>query len=84
MGICQCKSPERFEQIGSWDGCPLKGGGHTSFFVERCLDCGKITGFPRSNFDKALEKGTIETKAKLSQIVAENEIYPEVEIGERT
>lgn len=73
MGFCKCEGPRLFEQIGSWNGCPLEGGGHTQFYVEKCLDCGGICGFPQSNFDLALKEGTEETKSTLSRLADENE-----------
>lgn len=67
--LCQCKGSHSVEQLGNWDGCPLQGFAHTQFYVQRCLDCGGICGFPQSNFELALEKGTPETKAKLAKII---------------
>ena len=67
--LCKCDSGNGVEQIGKWDGCPLDGGGHTAFIVERCLNCGGVCGFPQSNFELALKDGTPETKQKLAAIV---------------
>ena len=72
MTLCTCGLTRQVEQVGSWDGCPLEGGGHTSFFVERCLVCNGICGFPQSNFDLALERGSSAVKVKLNEIVADN------------
>lgn len=69
--LCECKSSRQVEQIGSWDGCPLKGG-HTQFYVQRCRTCGGVSGFPSANFELALKDGTDETKATLAQIIDEN------------
>ena len=70
--LCKCKTSRHVETIGSWDGCPLEGG-HTQFIVQRCKECGGTCGFPQSNFDMALAKGTSETKKKLAEIIDENE-----------
>ncbi len=67
--VCKCEPTKQVRQIGNWDGCPLEGGGHTQFFVQRCLGCGGICGFPQSNFDLALEKGTPETKKTMAEII---------------
>lgn len=75
-GLCRCletKSTHGVETIGSWDGCPLEGGGHTSFIVQRCTDCGKISFSPDRNGEIALEKGTEAAKEKLYEILSENE-----------
>ena len=71
MTLCTCGLTRQVEQVGSWSGCPLEGGSHTSFYVERCLVCNGICGFPQSNFELALEKGTEESKAKLKEIIDE-------------
>lgn len=81
MELCNCletKSTHSVDHIGSWGGCPLVGGGHTSFAVHRCKECGKICFFPDDNGKIALEKGTPETKKKLEEIIAENETAPVV------
>ena len=71
MSLCKCESSHRVEEFGSWDGCPLKNRGHTSFFVNRCLDCGGISGFPPKNLEIALADGTEATKKKLAEIIGE-------------
>jgi len=77
MSLCTCmendKGSHEVEQIGSWDGCPLEGGGHTNFIVFRCRDCGGVCFFPEDSGKIALEKGTPETKAKLAEIINETE-----------
>lgn len=74
MGLCECEGSHRVNQVGSWDGCPLEGFGHTSFSVNECLDCGGISFFPPENGKIALEKGTPETKQKLAEIIAQSEM----------
>ena len=70
MTLCTCELTRQVEQVGSWNGCALEGGGHTSFFVNRCLVCGGICGFPQENLDLALEKGTAAVKVKLAEIIS--------------
>lgn len=69
MSLCKCEGSHRVGTIGSWDGCPLKSGGHTSFIVQRCSDCGGISGFPGDNLELALTQGTEATKKKLAEII---------------
>lgn len=71
--LCGCRPPKYVETIGSWDGCPLEGSAHTQFIVQRCKGCGGICGFPQSNFDLALAKGTPEAQKKIAEIINENE-----------
>lgn len=70
--LCKCTLSRYVRQIGNWDGCPLEGFAHTQFFVQKCLNCGGICGFPQKNLELALEKGTPETKKKLAKIINEN------------
>jgi len=66
--LCSCDYPNYIEEIGYWDGCPLEGG-HTAFAVNKCKNCGGVSGFPQYNFELALKEGTRETKEKLRQII---------------
>jgi hypothetical protein len=70
-GLCACEGSKRFTEIGNWSYCPLEGGGHTSFDVLRCRQCGKVFGFPSFNFDLALSQGTSDVKAKLQKLIQE-------------
>lgn len=75
MSLCECtkKSSYKVNEIGHWDHCALEGGAHTSFIVLRCLNCKGIRFFPGENGKLALTTGTEETKAKLTEIISENE-----------
>lgn len=68
-GRCNCSENRRVDDLGVWDKCPLKGGGHTMFSIHRCYLCGRISGFPDRNLDIALEQGTHETIVKLNEIL---------------
>ena len=69
MALCNCKIGRRKTTIiGKWDGCPLNGG-HTNFIILKCDFCKGISGFPHANLEIALEKGTLETKKKLAEII---------------
>lgn len=72
VGRCVCKQDRTVTQIGCWEGCPLEGGGHTAFALQRCHTCGKVSAFPDSNLDIALERGTERTKGKLRELMLEN------------
>ena len=69
MGLCKCAESRGFKEIGFWDHCPLEGGGHTQFKVNRCVACGGVSGFPDTNMEIALNEGTILTKYKLAKII---------------
>ena len=69
VGRCACTQNRTVKQIGYWEHCPLEGGGHTAFYLQRCCDCEKVCGFPDSNLDIALIQGTAATKAKLREIM---------------
>ena len=43
----------------------LIGGGHTRLVILKCDKCGDMSGFPSSNLDIAIKRGTDETKEKL-------------------
>ena len=73
MSLCKCEGSHRVHTIGNWDGCPLENKCHTSFVVQRCLDCGGISGFPSNNLDLALREGTVATRKKLAEIINKNE-----------
>lgn len=72
VGRCVCTHSRKVQHLGEWEVCPLVGGNHTSFMLERCYDCGKICGFPDSNLEIALQYGTDETRAKLNIIIIIN------------
>jgi len=66
VGRCTCEISRGVTNLWFWEVFPLKGGGHTSFGLHRCDNCGKVSGFPDSNLDIALECGTEEAKAALA------------------
>lgn len=68
---CICTHTRDTEQIGHWERCPLEGNGYTTFLIHRCSSCGGIFGFPNSNLDIALERGTEKTKMQLHAIIAD-------------
>lgn len=72
VGRCGCKSDRTVIEIGFWEGCALEGGGHTEFALNRCQACGKVCGFPDSNFEMAMQRGTEGTQAKLREVMLEN------------
>ena len=43
----------------------LVGEGHTRLVILKCNKCGNMSGFPSSNLDIAIKRGTDETKEKL-------------------
>ena len=76
MSLCKCEGSHRVHTIGNWDGCPLENKCHTSFVVQRCLDCGGISGFPSNNLDLALRDGTAATRKKLAEIINSSDGLP--------
>ncbi|GAH78312.1 unnamed protein product [marine sediment metagenome] len=69
MALCKGVGSRRVKLISLLNRWPLKDDAHTEFFVDVCLDCGGVCGFPQENFDLALETGTIETKETLNDII---------------
>jgi hypothetical protein len=51
--------------VGHYDKAWLEDGHFTSFMLLHCTRCGRLTGFPASNFQMALDRGTPETKQAL-------------------
>lgn len=78
---CSCTHDRTTIQIGYWEGCPLEGGGHTDFAVLRCQSCGKFCGFPDSNLQLALDRGTEKTKARLREILSSSNAQPSTDNG---
>ena len=69
---CGCDGDREVETIGSWDHCPLEGGGHTQFLVHKCRKCGGISGFPDQNLQIALDHGIETTKMTLRELLYGN------------
>ena len=73
LNLCTCledgKSSHQVEEVGYWGACLLEDGGHTSFIVHRCLDCGGVCFFPRENGMIALKKAIPINKVKLAEIL---------------
>ena len=71
--LCKCTSAIRnVREIAQIDRFPLKGGGHTSFVIMRCLRCEGFAGFPQDNFDLALAVGTPAAKKGLRNFLREH------------
>lgn len=66
---CVCTGQVRADLAGTWERCPLEGGGHTTFMLLTCLACGHMRGFPDDNLTLALEKGTGVTKMTLAELM---------------
>lgn len=69
MALCKCTGSRNVKLISRLNQWPLKGDAHTKFFVKVCMVCGGVSGFPQENFDNALENGTPETRATLTDII---------------
>ncbi|GAH30948.1 unnamed protein product [marine sediment metagenome] len=69
MALCKCTGARNVKLMSLLNRWPLEGDAHTEFFVNVCLICGGVSGFPKENFDLALETGTIETKETLNDII---------------
>lgn len=68
MEWCKCTGSRKTVNLGKWDRCELEEGRHTQFFLERCKVCDGLCGFPQTNFELALEEGTVETKKLLKEM----------------
>ena len=67
MKLCECELPKEVRVIPAPERWPLINGGYTTFYLQQCLGCGGICGFPQQNFEIALEKGSEITKSKLAE-----------------
>ena len=68
MKLCKCDPPKKVKIIPTSEHWPLIGSGYTTFYLQQCLECGGVCGFPQENFEIALEKGTEITKRKLANL----------------
>ena len=69
MALCKCTGSRNVRLISLLNRWPLEGDAHTKFFVDVCLECGGVCGFPKENFELALKNGTTETKEALADII---------------
>lgn len=65
--FCECTSCS-VQEISFIEFAPLVNGHWTQFLIEKCINCGKIKGFPHDNLLTALKYGTKETLDKLEKI----------------
>ncbi len=66
MVYCTCVA-NPVELIGNFESAHLTTGGYTQFFLFRCESCKRLGGFPRVNFELALNQGDEEVQQILEK-----------------
>jgi len=79
MPYCECKPGSAVEILGHFEKAVLSDGGWTSFYLHRCLTCGRLGGFPTDNFNLAVTRGGEEVQQILMSHEIDDKIKEEID-----